>query len=215
MKRGSHPHLGRAGAAATLLVLTLALAVSAATPPSAAAACEPGQPGFRPPQGCHGLGGNPRRAVPQLATDTSAGRTPRFHFGDDACREVARWAPVHRQERDGMWITFYWVWIDEDRGRPHPMYLVCGNVLTVNGFSRGPGANGISLRCPVIEQLGRTRADAVGWWVNDRRGFSHVGGGFGGNAGFGFWNYRLYNPHADAARVRLYGACRNPPFGHP
>jgi hypothetical protein len=93
------------------------------------------------------------------------------------------------------------------------MVLVCGRPTTVTGFSRGPGAAGESLPCPVLPQGWRTRPNAAGWWVSARAGYSNVGGGFGHNRD-GFWNYRFYNPHAGAVRARLFGACRLPPPGH-
>lgn len=96
------------------------------------------------------------------------------------------------------------------------MVLVCGEPVTVAGFSRGPGAHGASLPCPVIDQgrnQRRTRPDGAGWWVSARAGYSNVAGGFGHNRD-GFWNYRFYNPHAGTVRARLYGACRMPPPGY-
>ena len=191
------------------------LLASTAPSGSAAAACNPGVIGSVPPQGCPHPGGDPSRALPSPSSGAPGVVAAGFHFRWDECARVSRWAPAHHRTLHGADVEFFWVWFEDGRA-PFPMVLVCGRPATVAGFSRGPGATGASLPCPVValgSQARRTRPAAAGWWVSSRAGYTNTGGGFGHNRD-GFWNYRFYNPHADSVRARLFGACRMPPPGH-
>jgi len=200
---------------ASLVAIALALAAGfawgAVAPAPAAAQCDPGRLGQNPPRGCRAPGGEPARALPDPAAAATGGRRPRFHL-TDPCEQVAAWAPVHRQSRHGIELRFFWVWVEDGRA-PHPFALVCGNLRSVPGTSRGPGAEGASLPCPTIEPFGRTRPDSVGWWVGSRAAYTHVDGGVGANRD-GFWGFRFYNPHATPVRARLFATCRMPAPGH-
>jgi hypothetical protein len=199
---------------ALALAFALTIAVTALPDSTRAAACRPGTFAHIPPE-CAAPGGAPGRALEPPSAGAFRGGEAGFHFGTDDCERVTRWAPTHRQERQGITFDYYWVWV-RDGNAPSPMAFVCGTPQTVAGFSRGPGAAGASLPCPSFvhgRQTRHTRPDGAGWWVSARAGYSNVSGGFGHNRD-GFWNYRFYNPHAGRVQARLFGACRLPPPGH-
>lgn len=132
------------------------------------------------------------------------------------CYQQAGWATDHAFNVHGIDGEYNFVWARNPASghHPEPMVLVCGRGWQViNANTTGPGADGISMPCPVIGGH-QSRPAGGGATVSihlpqnytlDPHQFSQITGGFGSEDD-GYWNYRFHALRE--GDVQMWGFCR-------